>query len=78
MSWLLLILIVSMYGLTMKVIVTIYIPNKCNQQVICLSFIPLVRLFMRIIQTAASPHRLKIGYMFICTYLLGTVHTTIS
>ena len=40
----------------------IYIINKCNQYVICLSFIPFVRLFMR---TAVSPHALKIGHMFI-------------
>ena len=26
----------------------IYITNKCNQYVICLSFVPFVRLFMRI------------------------------
>ena len=41
----------------------IYITNKCNQYVICLSFIPFVRLFMRNIQTW-----LKIGHMFIWTY----------
>jgi hypothetical protein len=29
----------------------IYITNKCNQYVICLSFTPFVRLFMRNIQT---------------------------
>ena len=38
--------------------------EKCNE-VICLSFIPFVRLFMRNIQTAVSPHPLKIGHMFI-------------
>jgi len=43
----------------------IYITNKCNQLVICLSFIPFVRLYMRNIQTAVSPHPLKIGHMFI-------------
>jgi len=43
----------------------IYITNKCNQYVICLSFIPSVRLCMRNIQTAISPHPLKIGHMFI-------------
>ena len=43
----------------------IYITNKYNQLVICLSFIPFVRLFMRNIQTAESPHPLKIGHMFI-------------
>ena len=43
----------------------IYITNKCNQLVICLSFIPFVRLFMRNIQTGVSPHLLKIGHMFI-------------
>ena len=30
----------------------IYITNKCNEYVICLSFIPFVRLFIRNIQTA--------------------------
>jgi len=43
----------------------IYITNKCNQYVICLSFIPLVRRFMRNIQTAVYPDPLKIGHMFI-------------
>ena len=43
----------------------IYIANKCNQYAICLSYIPFVRLFMRNIQTAVSPHPLKIGHMFI-------------
>jgi hypothetical protein len=43
----------------------IYTTNKCNQYVICLSFIPFVRLFMRNIQTAVFPHPLKIGHMFI-------------
>ena len=43
----------------------IYITNKCNQHVICPSNIPFVRLFMRNIQTAVSPHPLKIGHMFI-------------
>jgi len=43
----------------------IYITNKCNQYVICLSFVRFVRLFMRNIQTAVSPHTLKIGHMFI-------------
>ena len=56
----------------------IYTTNKCNQYVICLSFIPFVRLFMRNIQTAVFPHPLKIGHMFIWTYLLGIVHTTTS
>ena len=41
----------------------IYITNKCNQYVIFLFFVPFVRLFMRNIQTAASPHPLKIGHM---------------
>jgi len=44
---------------------TIYINNKCNQYVICLFFISFVRLFMRNIQTAVSPHPLKIGHLFI-------------
>jgi len=43
----------------------IYITNKCNQYVICLSFILFVRLFMCNIQTAVSAHPLKIGHMFI-------------
>ena len=42
----------------------IYITNKCNQYIICLSFVPFVRLFMRDIQTAVSPHPLKVGHMF--------------
>jgi len=43
----------------------IYITSKCNQYVICLSFIPFVRLFMRNIQTAVSLHPLETGRMFI-------------
>jgi len=43
----------------------IYITNKCSQYVICLSFITSVRVFMRNIQTAVSPHPLKTGHMFI-------------
>jgi hypothetical protein len=43
----------------------IYITDKCNQQVTCLSFIPFVRLIMRNIQTVVSPHPLKIGHMYI-------------
>ena len=38
----------------------IYIAIKCNQYVICLSFITFVRLFMGNIQRAVSPHPLKI------------------
>ena len=53
-----------------------YITNKCNQYVICLSLKPLVRLSMPNFQTAVSPHPLKIGQMFIWTYLLRIVHTT--
>ena len=56
----------------------IYITSKYNQYVICLSFIPFVRLFMRNIQTAVSSHPMKIRHMFIWTYLLGIVHTTTS
>jgi hypothetical protein len=44
---------------------SIYTTNKCNQYVICLSFIPFTRLFMRNIQTAVSSHLLKIGHTFI-------------
>jgi len=43
----------------------IYLANKCNQYVICLSFVPFVGLFTRNIQTAVSPRPLKIGHMFI-------------
>jgi hypothetical protein len=43
----------------------IYITNKCNQQVICLSSSPFVSLFMRSIQTPGCPHPLKIGHMSI-------------
>ena len=42
-----------------------YITNKRNRYIICLSFVPFVRLFMRNIQTAVSSHPLKIGHMFI-------------
>ena len=56
----------------------IYVTNKCNQCVICLSFIPFVRIFMPNIQTALSPHPLKTGHTVIWTYLLGMVHTTTS
>jgi len=49
----------------LKFIEIIYKTNQCNQYVICLSFIPFVRLFMRNIQTAVSPRPLKIGHMFI-------------
>ena len=56
----------------------IYIANKCNLYVICLSFIPFVRLFMRNIQKAIPPHPLKTGHMFLRTYLLGIVNTTAS
>jgi len=53
------------YFQLLQFIEIIYITNKCNQEVICLSFIPVVRLFMHNIQTAVSPHPLKIGHMFI-------------
>ena len=49
----------------LKFIEIIYITNKCNQYVICLSFIPFARFFMRNIQTAVSPHQMKIRNMFI-------------
>ena len=45
--------------------IEIILANKGNQYVICLSFIPFLRLFMRNIQTAVSSHPLKIGHMFI-------------
>jgi len=38
----------------LQFIAIIYITNKCNQYVICLSFIHFVRLFVRDIQTAVS------------------------
>ena len=47
----------------------IYIANKCNQYVICLFFIPFVRLFKRNIQTAVSPHPLKIGHMYMNLFI---------
>jgi len=68
----------NMYFELLQFIDIIYITNKCNQYVVCLSFIPFVRLFMRNNQTAVSPHPLKIGHMIIWTYLLGMVHTTAS
>jgi len=43
----------------------VYITNKCNQYIICLSFIPFVRRFVRNIQTAVSAHPLKIVHMLI-------------
>jgi len=49
----------------LQLIEFIYINNKCNQYVICLSFITFERLFMRNIQTAVSAHPLKIGHMFV-------------
>jgi len=33
---------------------------------------------MRNIETAVSPHALKIGHTFVRTYLLGIVHNTTS
>jgi hypothetical protein len=43
----------------------VYITNKCNQYVTCPSFVPFVRLFIRNIHTAVSPHAVKIGHIFI-------------
>ena len=60
----------------LQFIENIYIANKCNQYVICLSFIPFVRLFMRNIETTVSLHPLKIGHIFTCTYLLGIVQSS--
>jgi len=62
----------------LKFIEIIYITNKCNQYVICLFFLPFVRLFMRNIQKAVSSHPSKIGHMFIRNCLLGIVHNTTS
>jgi hypothetical protein len=41
----------------------IYIINKCNQLVTCISFIHFVRCFMRNIRKVVSPRPLKIGHM---------------
>jgi len=54
----------GIFGL-LQFIEIIYITNKYNQYVICLSFIPFVRLFMHNIQTAISPRPLQTGHMFI-------------
>jgi len=56
----------------------IYITNKSNQYVIFLSLITFVRLFIRNIQTAVPSHPLKIGHMFVRTYLLIIFYTTTS
>jgi hypothetical protein len=59
--------IVSMVGFfnihseLLQFIEIIYITNKCNQQVICLSFTPFVRRSIPNIQTAVSTHSLKTG-----------------
>ena len=55
----------STYFELLQFIEIIYITNKCNQYVICLFFIPCVRLFVRNIERDVSPHPLKIGHMFI-------------
>ena len=55
----------ELYFELLQFIEIIYITDKCNQYVICLSFIPFVRRYMRNIQTAVSAHPLKIGHMFI-------------
>jgi len=68
--------ILNTYFEVLQFIEIIYITNKCNQYVICLSVITFVRLFMPNIQTAVSPHPLKNGHIFIRTHLLGIVHTT--
>jgi hypothetical protein len=57
--------LLNTYCELMQFIESIYITNECIQYVICLSFIPFVRLFIRNIQTAVSPHALEIGHMFI-------------
>ena len=51
------------YSELLQFIEIIYITKKYNQYVICPSFIPFipfVKLFMPNIQTAVSPHALKI------------------
>jgi hypothetical protein len=48
--------VLNTYFELLQFIEIIYITNKCNQYVICLSFIPLVKLFMRNIQTQLYLH----------------------
>jgi hypothetical protein len=55
----------NIYFEMLQFIEIIYITNKSNQYVICLSSVPYVRLFMRNIQRAVSPRPLKTGHMFI-------------
>jgi len=43
----------------------IYVTNKCNEYVTCLSFIRFVRLFVRNIPTAVSRNPWEIAHMFI-------------
>ena len=70
--------LLNTYFELLQFIEIIYITNKCNQYVICLPFVHFVRIFMRNIQTTVSPHPLKIGHMFIWTYLLGIVNISTS
>ena len=60
--WKLMVGFLNTYIELFEFIEIIYVINKCNQYVICLSFIPFVRLFMCNIQTAVSPHPLKTGH----------------
>ena len=52
--------ILSTYFELLQFIEIIYVTSKCSQYVLCLSFIPFVRHFMRNIQTTVSPHPMKI------------------
>jgi hypothetical protein len=55
----------------------IYIKNKSNQQVICLSFTHFVRRFTRNIQAAVSQHPLKIGRIYLFTRNMPYFHLLI-
>jgi hypothetical protein len=63
----------------LQLIEIIYITYKYNQYVICFPFILLYSfLCVTFKYTQLSPHTLKIGHMFLWTYLVGIVHTTTS
>ena len=42
----------------------IYITNKCSRYVICLSFVPFVRLLCVTFKQFLCPHPQEIGHMF--------------
>jgi len=64
----------NIYCELLRFIEIIYITNKYNQYVICLSFIPFVRVFMRNIQTAVSPHPLKSGHVYMNLFTWKSPH----